>query len=222
MSSSVKLLAVLASVTGAVAPTVAFAQDDVYGYRWSDDRMRSGIGIGTMLGGGVARFTSEEMRDVVSSDIGALWDVRVTVGSHIPLGIDLSYVGTIAEIDALTGAQTGKLLGTTVEAALRWNILPRFAWNPYLFGGVGYQRYDIVDDDGTFGVAATGVASGDNSIEFPVGGGFAFRDESGVVLELRGTFRVNSDADMVLESPLSRSFVSMSAWSTSASLGYEW
>jgi hypothetical protein len=218
MSSSVKLLAVMTCLS----PAIASAQDDAYGYRWSDSRMKSGIGIGTMLGGGLARFTSEEMRDVVSSDVGALWDVRITVGTHIPLGVDLSYVGTLAEIDALTGAQTGKLLGTSFEAALRWNLLPRFAWNPYLFGGVGYQRYDIVDDDGTFSVAATGIASGDNSVAFPVGGGFAFRDASGVVLELRGTYRVNSDADMVLESPRSRSFVSMSAWSASASFGYEW
>jgi hypothetical protein len=31
------------------------------------------------------------------------------------------------------------------EGALRWNILPHYTWNPYVFVGAGWQRYDITD-----------------------------------------------------------------------------
>ncbi len=192
-----------------------------YSYAWRAPYMKSGVGVGVTVGGGLTGFTDRTMRDTVSSSVGGLWDVRASLGTHIPIGIDLSYLGTAANIRTISGASNGTLIGTTVEAALRYNILPHYMIDPYVFAGAGWQRYDVRNMQ--FARSDTGLASKDNVAEFPMGAGVAVRDSSGLNLELRGTFRATTDSTLLQtgQSGTSGTYAALYAWEASGAVGYE-
>jgi len=160
------------------------------------------------------------MRDTTSS-VGGLWDLRVTIGSHIPLALDVSYLGSAMNINGLPSGRNGTLVGTTVEGALRYNVLPHHFLNPYVFAGAGWQRYDVTQTNVT--LSDSGMNDKDNLLEFPMGGGLAFRS-GGFVGDLRGTFRAATDQNLVLKNPsapTSGDFAAMHTWEASAAIGYE-
>jgi hypothetical protein len=196
---------------------------DRYSYAWRDDTLSSGIGVSTILGGGVVGFTDKTMRNT-TSDVGGLWDLRVTLGSHVPLGLDVSYLGSAMNINGLPGGQSGTLVGTTVEGALRFNMLPHNIVNPYVFAGVGWQRYDVTETNVT--LSDSGMNDTDNLVAFPVGAGLNYR-MGGFVGDLRGTFRAASEQNLVLKggapigTPTSEDFVPMHTWEASAAIGVE-
>jgi hypothetical protein len=199
--------------------------DNMYSYSWYDERMSSGIGVGLTLGGGVSGFTDRTMRDTTSS-LGGVWDLRLTLGTHVPLALDISYLGSATSVNGLPSGRNATLIGTTVEGALRYNILPHFTWTPYVFGGAGWQRYDVTQTNVT--LSDSGMNDKDNLIEFPMGAGFAYR-AGGFVADLRGTFRATTEQNLVLKnpsvlppsSPTSSDFAPMHTWEASAALGYE-
>lgn len=214
-----KRFTLLAS-TALFAPNLASADDPgPYSYSWHDNRLSSGYGVSATVGSGVSGFTNHSMRNAVTSSVSGLWDLHVTLGSHTPLALDLSYVGTVTSIDGLIGAQSGSLIGTAAESALRYNILPHHAWNPYAFAGIGWQRYDLTG--GTFTLSDTGINESDNSIVFPMGAGLVYRDRSGFVVDVHGTFRANTRAGLVLEHADSTSYAPMHTWAASGALGFE-
>jgi len=216
---SIKKWAYVAFGCSLVVPVVASADEsDPYDYSWHEASLESGIGVSTILGGGISGFTDSHMRDTVSSDVNGLWDLRVTLGSHTPLALDIGYVGTAADIDVLDNTSNATLIGSTVEGALRYNILPHYAWNPYLFAGMGWQNYSVSGED--VNLSDAGINDSDNSIVFPMGGGIAYRD-SGFVADVRGVFRANTDSSLVVENARSNTYVPLHTWEASAALGYE-
>jgi hypothetical protein len=198
---------------------VVHADTDPYSYAWKDDSVQSGVGVSATVGGGVTGFTDKTMRDNTSS-VGGLWDFRATIGSRVPIGLDVSYVGTAADIHPLISAQSGTLVGTTVEAALRYNILPHNTLNPYIFAGMGWQHYDVTSAN--FTLSDAGIASSDDLLEFPMGAGVQYR-VAGFLADVRGTFRATTDNNLVLTAPgfATSNFASMHTWEASAALGYE-
>ncbi|HEX3759956.1 MAG TPA: outer membrane beta-barrel protein [Kofleriaceae bacterium] len=182
-------------------------------------KLASDVGISVTAGGGVTGFTDKAMRDVVASDVGGLWGLRVTYGSHMPFAVDINYAGTAANIHALTGSKSGTLIGTTLEAAVRYNVLPNLAWNPYAFAGMGWQRYDVTGT--TMHLWDSGMASGDNSTVFPFGAGVAYRAQSGLVVDVHGTFRLNVNPGLVMDNHASTGYVPMHTWEASGGIGYE-
>ena len=187
-----------------------------FDYAWFDRRMRSGIGVSAIVGGGVTGFTDKTMRDATSS-VGGLWDLRVTIGSHIPVALDLSYLGSATSIDGLPGGQSATLIGTTAEAALRYNVMPHYMWTPYVFAGAGWQRYDVTQASGPL---VTGMRDHDDLLEFPLGAGVAYR-RAGFVGDLRGTVRVATEENLLAMPDASGDFAPMHTWEASAALGYE-
>ncbi|MCX5747159.1 MAG: hypothetical protein NT062_32210 [Proteobacteria bacterium] len=209
-----KLFLILAGL----APTVAAADsNEASSYAWSDASLSSGYGVSTVLGGGVSGFTDATMRTATTSDVGGLWDLRVTIGSHTPIGVDLSYVGTAANIQSMTGMER-TLVGSAFEGAVRYNVLPHSAVTPYAFVGIGYQRYDISGN--TFTLSDTAMNQHDNVAIVPMGAGLSFRD-AGWVAELRGTFRAAASSEVVLDKVGGSKFAPMHSWATTAALGYE-
>jgi hypothetical protein len=190
---------------------------DRYSYAWSEPRLASMIGVGITLGGGVSGFTDELLRDTVDSEVGGAWSVRATIGTHIPLGLDISYTGTTVDLQPLGQTATGQLVGTNVEGAVRWNILPHFSVNPYLFAGMGWQRYDVRDAD--FSLSDAGINEDENFVVFPTGVGIAYRDISGIVFDARGTFRWAGDSELIAEA--GGDFADLHTWEATANLGYE-
>jgi hypothetical protein len=223
MLNSNTVLVVLASAA-TFAPLAARADDapvpaDTYDDAAHEKHLAAGVGISATVGGGVSGFTDKAMRSAVSSNAGGLWGLRVTYGSHARLALDINYAGTAANIEALMGGQSGTLIGTTLEAAVRYNALPHLAWNPYAFAGMGWQRYDITG--ASMHVWDSGMKTGDNSAVFPLGAGIVYRHRSGLVADVHGTFRLSANAGLVLENPTSSSYVPMHTWEASGGIGYE-
>jgi hypothetical protein len=196
---------------------VVHDRPDPLSYAWYDPYLASGIGVGFTVGGGLTGFTDRAMRNTVSANVGGLWDARASFGTHIPLGLDIGYIGSAANINTINGNANGTLVGTTVEAALRYNILPHNTFNPYLFAGAGWQRYDVTNMH--FAQSDTGMAPHDNVAEFPMGAGFGVRDVSGFNFDLRGTFRATTDSTLLQES--NGNYAQLHSWEASGSVGYE-
>ena len=190
---------------------------DALSYAWYDPYLASGIGVGFTVGGGLTGFTDRAMRNTVSANVGGLWDARSSFGTHIPIGLDIGYIGSAANINTINGNANGTLVGTTVEAALRYNILPHNTFNPYIFAGAGWQRYDVTNMH--FAQSDTGMAPHDNVAEFPMGAGFGVRDVSGFNFDLRGTFRATTDSTLLQES--NGNYAQLHSWEASGSVGYE-
>lgn len=207
-----------ALVLGAAATAYADPAESESNSIWNEPRLSTGFGLGIAVGGGVTGFTDQTMRDSMSSQVGGLWDVRATIGSHVPIGIDVSYLGEASNVKTLAGTPNGTLVGTTAEAALRYNILPHMAWNPYVFAGVGWQNFQITSM--TQATADTGMRSSDNDIEFPMGAGISYRDDTGFLVDLRGTFRAAPNSTLV-QDQRTGDFASAHSWEASAAIGYE-
>ena len=156
------------------------------------------------------------MRDVTSA-VGGLWDLRIALGTHTPLGVELGYTGTASQVETFTGADNGTLVGSTVEAAVRLTVLPRAAWTPYVFAGIGWQHYDLVD--ASFATADTGMSDGDDVLDVPAGAGLAYRHPSGLLVDVRGTFRVAAFSDLLIEPD--GDDAPLHSWQASAAIGYE-
>ncbi len=193
----------LSGLGAAFASTAAYADQyetnpyetpSMYSYSWGEPRLMTGIGVGVNIGGGFAGFTGEAMRDTVDSDVGGAWTARVSVGTHIPLGLDIAYTGSAVDISPIGALQTGTLIGTAVTGAVRWNILPHYSWNPYVFAGAGWQHYSIT-------------------------GGFSYRDPSGITFDLRGQFNLADNSDLLIES--NGDEANLDTWEATGQLGYE-
>ena len=180
--------------------------------------MLSKIGIGFNIGGGFGGFTGTTMRDTVTdTNAGGLWSARATIGTHIPIGLDISYIGTAVDLAPIVGVQPGgTLIGTDVEGAVRWNILPHYMWNPYVFLGAGWQNYEVTDANV---LAMSRLQDSDNLAVFPMGAGVAYRDPTGITFDLRGTYRAAENSDLFLKP--NGEFASLDTWEASGSLGYE-
>jgi hypothetical protein len=216
----------LAAVTSGIAAHAAYADvytdtgaetPSMYSYAWREPGMISQVGIGVTLGGGLTGFTDQAVRNVTTSNVGGLWSARATIGTHIPIGLDLAYNGTAVDVRPLGAAKTGTLVGTNVEAALRWNVLPHYMINPYLFAGIGWQRYDVTNAN--YSMADVGMADKDNLSVFPMGAGVAYRDKSGLVLDVRGTFRAAPNPGLIRDP--SGGAADLHTWDAGANLGYE-
>jgi hypothetical protein len=203
------------------APTVEVVPYDGYRpgrYSWYAPHLASDIGIAMTVGGGVTGFTDRTMRAVTTDNVGGLWDFHLALGTHVPIGVELAYVGTASSMQSLSGFTNGTLVGTAVEGDLRWNILWDAPWTPYLFAGLGWQHYSTVDN--TLSTADSGMKNSDNVAEFPLGAGLSFRDASGFVFDLRGTFRATTNSTLLFD-PRTSEYASLHTWEASAALGYE-
>lgn len=190
---------------------------DRYSYAWYDPRLTTGIGVGVNIGAGIGGFTDSTVNNLSSSEIGGVWQFRTTIGTHTPLGLDVAYNGTAYDLQSVGSLNTGTLIGTNVEGALRWNILPHYEWNPYLFAGAGWQHYDVADNN--LSRADDGIGDKDDLAVFPMGAGIAYRDTSGITGELRGTFRAAADSSFIQDAQGDNA--SLHTWEASAGLGYE-
>ena len=136
---------------------------------------------------------------------------------HIPIGLDISYTGSSQNLHPLGIDTSAELIGTNVEGALRWNILPHHPVNPYIFAGMGWQHYDVNDAD--FSLSDAGIDDSEDLVVFPMGAGVSYRDLSGVTLEARGTFRLAGSSELI-ETNIGQEG-DLSSWEASANVGYE-
>jgi hypothetical protein len=84
---------------------------------------------------------------------------------------------------------------------------------------MGWQRYDI--RGANFALSDTGMNDSDDAVVYPMGLGVSFRDTSGVVIDLKGTFRPVSNQDLIIDPAMSGEYAQMHSWEASAAAGYE-
>jgi len=171
------------------APVTTTGEEGLYA-RAAEPRPMSGIGIALSAGAGVVDFTQQRARSF--TDPGVTWDVRLTLGSRLPVGLDLAYVGSSQNINMAGFSTDAYLLGQGTEAALRVQY-PYGMFRPYVFGGVGWRQLSIKRQN----VYGTGFLDYDNQGLVPFGAGIAIGNINGITFDLHGTGRVTWDDDLL-------------------------
>jgi hypothetical protein len=186
----------------------------------SDDHLITRIGMAATVGGGVVDFLDGEARDL--GDMGGAWEARLTVGTRLPVAIEAAYVGSVHNIDALGLDTSAVLLGTAVETDLRVNFTT-WMLQPYVFGGIGYTRYNVSNED----FNTSSVNDQEEMGHIPVGAGLGYQF-GGLLVDLRGTVRPAFQDDLVDEAateddPLddTDTATDLDTWSVAARVGWE-
>lgn len=194
--------------------TVQVDQPDPVVYVDTGDDDYEPLGIAVSLGGGIAGFTNETIRD--STNDGGAWGVRAAVGLRSYLGVEAEYTGSAQSIDAL-GIDTDSLLvGHGVQGALRLNLTNRMGVQPFVFGGVAWRHYELNNE----GINTSDIESDDDVLEIPMGAGIAWTYEN-LMLDARGEFRYAELEDMIPDGDLTgEGHANMHRYGASLNLGY--
>jgi hypothetical protein len=181
----------------------------------SPDRPPSRIGIAATVGAGAIGFIDEAARNATQT--GAAWDARLMFGSRMPIALEGAYVGSIQNIEALGLGGSSLLLGNGVEGTLRVN-LTRARVQPYLFGGIGWTRYQLTNAQ----TNTSSLLDSDDVGTVPLGGGLSARLGPGFILDIRGTYRATFGGDMFQGVALNTNTSNaMQTWSASGRVGFE-
>lgn len=205
---------ILASLATLLIASPAMAQEAIFpgGVESIElDTPASMIGVSATVGGGTEGFISDGATGL--TEVGGAWNVRVSFLSRFVVSPELAYIGSAQDIDALGLTGNAVLLSNGGEANLRVNILPG-VFQPYVFSGIGYRHYSIVNETSN----TSAIADSDNIGIVPVGGGFTVRLDN-FLLDARGTFRWAFDDDMLALGP--DDGLGMSTWSAELRAGVE-
>jgi outer membrane protein OmpA-like peptidoglycan-associated protein len=182
----------------------------------TSDKPPSRVGVGIELGGGATGFSDKEARDL--TDPGGMWEARAAFGTRLPVGFEGAYVGTAQNLNALGLDRDALLVSNGAEGVVRLNM-GALRVQPYVFGGAGWTHYSVERNNNT-----TSSLNGttDNVYTIPAGAGLSFRIGSGLLLDVRGTYRWAFDADLLNASYTgSGKSASLSNWNAAAHLGWE-
>jgi hypothetical protein len=174
-----------------------------------------GLGLGVMkFSGGTADG---------AADIGASYDVRAGFRTHALVGVEAAYIGSSQSITALGLDPDAKIRSHGIEAVARLSLENVAAANlgpmriePFLFGGLAFQRFTLVDE----GTNTSNVAAGDNVIAIPIGAGASGR-WGRVDVDTRVTWRRTFDNDMFRTPAGTRADAALSHWTLGARAGVE-
>ena len=150
-----------------------------------NDHLATPFGMAIAVGGGVVGFFDSDTRGF--TDTGGTWEARLTMGTRTPLAVEAAYVGSAQNVDALGLDSSAILLGSSFEADARLNFTTS-AVQPYLFGGIGYTRYDVTNSD----INTSSINDKEEMGHIPVGAGLGWQ-YGGLLLDLRGTLRAAFD-----------------------------
>jgi hypothetical protein len=186
----------------------------------SDDHLLTPFGMAITVGGGVVGFFDDDAREL--GNLGGAWEARLTLGTRTPVAFEVAYVGTAQSIDALGLDSSALLVGTAVEGDLRVNFTTAYL-QPYIFGGMGFTRYDLTNED--FNTSSVNGSERMGHIPFGAGLGFQY---GGLLFDVRGTVRAAFSDDLVNEpatedDPLDNTDTrtDLDTWSAAARIGWE-
>ena len=167
-----------------------------------------------LVGGGVADFSDSEMRD--RTGLNGAYEARLSIGINSPLAIEAAYVGTASEIDTLGLDDQAMLISNSVEGLARLN-LGTFDVQPYVVGGAGWVRYNVVNDS----FNTSDVRDQDDALAIPVGAGLStYLGDSGLVLDGRFTYRMMFDDGLVRGEGSDNFGEGLDNWMVTARLGF--
>jgi len=195
-----------------VPPTTTYEDSDGAKYR-----PLSGIGISLAAGGGAGGFVSETLRN--TTDVGGDWDVRATIGTRSPIAFEASYIGSAQGINALGVDGNAVLIGNGAQGALRLNGTLNLPFQPFVFAGVGWRRYDLTNTN----TNTSDLQGSDDVLEVPMGLGIAGK-WNGLILDARGEYRATTNEDLlprINANETEDGHADMQRWGVKATVGAE-
>jgi hypothetical protein len=176
------------------------------------------FGMAISAGGGVTDFLDNDAEDM--TEIGGAWDVRLALGTRSWIGLEAGYIGSMHDIAALGLDPDAALMSNGLEGLVRVN-LGTFAIQPYAVGGVGWSRYELVNDD----FNTSSVNDEDDVLTVPVGAGLSTylgRGEAGAfMLDARFTYRAAFREDLLDPGTGNEEQEDLDNWAATLRLGYE-
>lgn len=179
----------------------------------AEPKLQTKFGMSAMIGGGVTGFTDTDVVDMTTA--GGSWTARVVLGTRLPVGFEAAYVGTAQEIDTLNLDANTILMSNGVEGAVRLNVLQRGYWQPYIFAGLAFKQYDLVNSD----FNTSSVLDKDAVAEVPLGAGLAFRYE-GIVADARFAFHPAFDSELI-PGTVAGEGLRLNNWNANLRIGWE-
>ena len=190
------------------APQVMVPEPEAVARRWT-------VGLGL----GVTKFSGSTADDAV--DLGALLDLRVGVILTPLIGFEAAYIGSTQSINALGLDPGADLRSNGLEVMARFDLqqvatvgLGPLRVSPFLFAGLAVQRYKLADE----GINTSNVASDDNVLAIPVGGGVGGM-WGRITLDARFAYRSTYDEDLFRSPTGGASDASLSHWNLTARAG---
>jgi hypothetical protein len=174
-------------------------------------------GFAFQVGGGVTGFSRQATRNTFGT--GGYWDARAILGSRSFLGAELAYVGSARDATASGLTGSAALLGDGAEAAVRVNLpieRQRLLVEPFVFGGVGWTYYQIVNEDSN----SSNVKDHANALSIPFGAGVSAAYNHFTV-DARFTYRSVFDDKLVPLTGGDRDHEDLQNWSAGLTVGYE-
>jgi len=184
------------------------------------------VGVYGAVGGGVGDFTQPSASG--ATNVGGNWDARLGIGTRSVLGLEADYNGGARDISALGLENQAFLMNNGIEGIARLNVpitVPntKTLVEPYTFGGVGWQHYDLVDAGNPLGGHpnnTSDVQDTDDIMSVPLGVGLDL-GFGGFTLGARATYRQALFNDLLASPTSSFDRTSLNSWETGATLGFE-
>lgn len=177
-------------------------------------RLGGPIGIQAAIGAGVTGFLTQRARAFANP--GGAWEVRVTLGSRLPLAIEGAYIGSKQNLTMLGLERNGFILGNGGEGNLRFNVLPGRV-QPYVFMGVGWTNYQLRDTQ----VRTADGRTSDDVFQVPFGGGLTVRGRH-LFLDVRSTARLMFNDTLISEAwNAPPSMGPLASWTVTGRLGWQ-
>jgi hypothetical protein len=172
-------------------------------------------GFAIQAGGGVTGYSKQDARDLFGT--GGYWDVRAIFGTDSFLGAEVAYVGSSRSVAApgLVGSNMA-LMGNGAEANLRANLplnVGPLGIEPYVFGGVGWTHYNVINADANSSLIQDHTDAG----VVPFGAGFSVAYDQ-LMLDARFTYRSMFSNKLVATG--TNDHLDMQNWSAGMTVGY--
>ena len=176
------------------------------------------VGVYGQVGGGVGDFTQPSASG--TTNVGGNWDARIGIGTRSVLGLEADYNGGARDITALGLNDSAYLLNNGVEGVARLNVpitVPntKTLVEPYTFGGLGWQHYNLMNTDGT---NTSDVSDSDDIMSVPMGVGLNL-GFAGFTIDGRATYRHALFNDLLGSPTSSFDTTSLNSWEVGAEIG---
>lgn len=184
------------------------------------------LGAGMLVTGGFKNFVEPGVTDTLTP--GGYWDIRGILGTRSFVGLEAAYHGSAQDVEAIGLQSQSYVVSNGVEGAVRLNapitqaMVPQVnleapvLFEPFAFGGIGWQRYTLVNE----GENTSDVASDDDILTVPFGAGLAI-SIAGLHLDGRVTYRHALYSSLLGTATSSFADTSLNSWSVGGGLGFE-
>lgn len=167
--------------------------------------------VGFLLGGGVTDYFGSSVNGGRDIDPGATWDARFVFGTSSAIALEAGYIGSVNQIEVPTG-KDGQINSNGLDGTLRLQL--PFRVQPYIFAGVGWNHMTI--DNGNANPQVTRVfRQTDDQVVIPAGGGISGYVGRHATIDVRGTYRLIPNQEIVIQSDRA-----LHQWMAQARVGY--